>query len=59
MGDKFTAADLLVVSLFTRFPEAAPDAPVITSWIARCEAQPSAKRTAAFDEKHLKQKSAA
>lgn len=59
MGDTFTAADLLLVSPFTWFPEAAPDHPAIKAWIKRCEAQPSAQRTAAFDEEHLKNASAA
>ncbi|SLN77882.1 glutathione S-transferase family protein [Roseisalinus antarcticus] len=59
MGDRFTAADLLLVSPFTWFPEAAPDHPAIKSWIERCEAQPSAQRTAEFDTKHLETESAA
>lgn len=59
MGNNFTAADLLLVSPFTWFPEAAPDHPAIKAWIERCEAQTSARRTAAFDEKLLKRKSAA
>ncbi len=59
MGEAFTAADLLLVSPFTWFPEATPDHPAIKDWIARCEARASAQRTAAFDETQLKQKSAA
>jgi glutathione S-transferase len=49
MGDSFTAADLLLVSPFTWIPEAAPDDPAVTAWIARCQAHPSAQRSAAFD----------
>jgi hypothetical protein len=50
-----TAADLLLVSPFTWFPKSAPDHPAVTAWIDRCEARPSARRTADFDAKHLEQ----
>ncbi|WP_432256826.1 glutathione S-transferase family protein [Limimaricola sp. AA108-03] len=49
MGEAFTAADLLLVSPFIWFPEAAPDHPAIRAWIDRCEARPSAVKAAAFD----------
>lgn len=55
MGERFTAADLLLVSTFTWSPDAAPDNQAIKEWIARCEARPSAKRMAAFDSNHLEQ----
>ena len=59
MGETFTAADLLLVSPFTWFPDAAPDRPAIKAWIKRCEARPSAKKMAEFDTAHLEQASAA
>ncbi|MEY8120271.1 glutathione S-transferase family protein [Falsihalocynthiibacter sp. BN13B15] len=55
MGDKFTAADLLMVSPFTWFPASAPDHPAIKAWIERCEAQPSAQRTAEYETRQLEQ----
>jgi glutathione S-transferase len=58
MGDRFTAADLLLVSPFRWFPETAADHPAIKVWIERCEARPSAKRTAEFDTKHMERVSA-
>ena len=42
LGETFSAADLLLVSPFTWFPDKAPDDPAIRQWIDRCEAQPSA-----------------
>lgn len=59
MGERFTAADLLLVSPFTWFPDAAPNHPAIRAWIDRCEARPSAKKTAEFDHEHLEKTSAA
>ncbi|MBR9764850.1 MAG: glutathione S-transferase family protein [Rhodobacteraceae bacterium] len=53
MGDQFSAADLLLVSPFTWFPAFAPDHPAIKAWIERCEARPSAQRTAAFDASRM------
>ena len=41
MGDRFTAADLLQVSPWTWFPDAAPKAQVVRDWIARCSDRPS------------------
>ena len=49
LGDRFSAADLLLVSPFVWFPEAMPAAPAIRAWVARCEARPSAARTTEFD----------
>lgn len=59
MGERFTAADLLLVSPFTWFPEAAPDHPAIRAWIERCEARPSAKRTVEFDMALMQEKTCA
>ena len=49
MGDSFTAADLLLVSPFTWFPDAAPDHPAVKDWITRCEQRASAKKMAEYD----------
>ncbi|WP_341213065.1 glutathione S-transferase family protein [uncultured Limimaricola sp.] len=59
MGEAFTAADLLLVSPFTWFPEATLDHPAIRSWIDRCETRPSAARMAAFDAAYVEQAGAA
>lgn len=53
LGDTFTAADLLLSSPFTWFPEATPDVPAIRNWVGRCEAQPSAERLIAFESKAM------
>lgn len=50
LSDQFSAADLLMVSPFTWFPDATPDVAAIRDWVARCEERPSAARTAAYDE---------
>ncbi len=49
MGDRYTAADLLLVSPWTWFPEAAPKVPVVQDWIGRCIARPSFAALQAFD----------
>ena len=41
MGDRFTAADLLVHSPFAWYPEATPDDPLIRDWVERCKARPA------------------
>ncbi len=41
MGDHFTAADLLMVSVFSFAPQMTPDINVVEDWISRCEARPS------------------
>ncbi|MGB3554291.1 MAG: glutathione S-transferase family protein [Jannaschia sp.] len=53
MGERFTAADLLLASPFVWFPDATPDHPAIRDWIGRCEARPSARRMAEFDTARL------
>ena len=52
LGDSFSAADLLLGSTFVWLPDATPDVPAITDWMARCEARPSAARLAAYDMAH-------
>jgi glutathione S-transferase len=49
MGDRYTAADLLISWVFAWAPEAVPDVPAIRDWIRRCQARPSVARTRAFD----------
>ena len=49
LGDSFSAADLLVVSPWNWFADAAPQAPVVQDWIARCTARPSFAQMQAFD----------
>lgn len=51
LGDTFSAADLLVSSPFQWMPSFAPKAPAVQDWLARCQAQPSAQMSAAFDAK--------
>ncbi|MFZ3581222.1 glutathione S-transferase family protein [Loktanella sp. DJP18] len=50
MGDHYSAADLLQVSPWTWFSDAAPKAQVVQDWIARCSARPSGAAASAFDE---------
>jgi len=59
LGERFSAADLLMVSPFHWFPDAAPEGSPIRAWIARCEARPSAKKTAAIDTARLEEVGAA
>jgi glutathione S-transferase len=58
MGDRFTAADLLITGVFSWAPEAIPDVAVIRDWIARCQARPSVARTQAFDAERMAQAAA-
>ncbi|MDZ7923871.1 MAG: glutathione S-transferase family protein [Marinagarivorans sp.] len=49
LGDRYSAADLLVHSPYAWFKEATPDDALIRDWVARCMARPSVARTAASD----------
>lgn len=49
LGERYSAADLLVHSPYAWFREATPDDPVIRDWVARCMDRPSVARTAARD----------
>lgn len=49
MGERFSAADLLIASPFLWFPEATPDVPVIRDWVARCGAEPVIAQSEAYD----------
>lgn len=41
MGERFTAADILVCSPYTYFPDATPDHPAVRDWLDRCTARPA------------------
>jgi glutathione S-transferase len=49
MGDRFTAADILVHSPYAWFPAATPDDPVIRDWVQRCIDRPARQRVMAAD----------
>lgn len=49
LGERFTAADLLISSTFAWYPAGLPDLPAIQDWHARCQARPSVARTMARD----------
>lgn len=49
MGDKFSAADLLIHAPFAWFPEARPERALINDWVERCAARPAIARTLAED----------
>ena len=53
LGDRFTAADLLMTSPFTWFPAATPDAPEVHAWIKRCEDRPSTRALVDYDAARL------
>ncbi|MGR3320895.1 MAG: glutathione S-transferase family protein [Pseudooceanicola sp.] len=46
VGDRYSAADLLVAPLFHLFPALVPDTGPIGAWVARCAARPAARRLA-------------
>lgn len=50
LGDRYTAADLLLHSPFAWFPEATPEVPVIRDWVERCSGRPAVARTLARDK---------
>ncbi|MGJ8571684.1 MAG: glutathione S-transferase family protein [Hoeflea sp.] len=53
LGDRVSAADLLLISPYVWFPQSTPDVQIIRDWIARCQALPSAQATTDFDEAAL------
>jgi glutathione S-transferase len=53
LGDRFSAADLLLHSPFVFFPEATPDDPLIRDWVARCADRPAKWRTKEQDDRLL------
>ncbi len=44
MGDRFSAADVLVHSPYAWFTDMTPDDPLIRDWVERCKARPSRLR---------------
>ena len=50
LGERYSAADLLLHSPFAWFRDATPDVPVIRDWVARCMDRPAARRAAARDK---------
>ena len=50
LGDRFTAADLLLHSPFAWYRDAVPDVPVIKAWIERCDGRASVGQAAEFDK---------
>lgn len=59
LGDRFSAADLLVHSPYAWFKDATPDDPLIRDWVARCMDRPSRTRTLAADAAQMDQAAAA
>ena len=53
LGDKYSAADLLIASPFLFFTDLVPDDPVVAGWIARCGARHAVKATAQADQAEL------
>ncbi|MBF9044915.1 glutathione S-transferase [Rhodobacterales bacterium HKCCE4037] len=52
MGERYTAADLLLVSPFAWFADALPDDPNVRDWFARCMDRPALKQVAEADARH-------
>ena len=50
LGEKFSAADLLLSSPFLWMPQATPDDTAIRAWVERCAARPAQDRVVAFDK---------
>ena len=53
LGDRFSAADLLVHSPYAWFGTMTPDVPVIQDWVARCQTRPAVTRTREGDARLL------
>jgi glutathione S-transferase len=49
LGDRYSAADILVHSPYAWFTQALPDDPLIRDWVARCQARPALIATKAMD----------
>lgn len=49
LGDRFSAADLLIHSPYAWFKDSAPNDPLILDWLARCTARPARLRVLAAD----------
>lgn len=44
LGDRFSAADILLCSTYLYFPDATPDHPEVRAWVQRCAARPAYQR---------------
>lgn len=49
LGERYSAADLLVQSPYAWFRDETPDIPHVRDWVARCQDRPSVARTTARD----------
>lgn len=49
MGERYSAADLLLHSPFAWYPAATPDSATVKAWVERCGERPSLQWTAEFD----------
>ena len=49
MGNRYSAADLLVHAPYAWFKDATPEDPLIRDWLARCMARPARVRALALD----------
>lgn len=59
MGERYSAADLLLHSPYAWFPDAAPKDPVILDWIERCKARPAGQKVRSEDVFRLERMRAA
>jgi glutathione S-transferase len=55
LGDRFSAADLLVHSPYAWFKDATPDDPLIRDWVERCKARPARLKVLQEEEAALLQ----
>jgi len=53
LGDRYSAADLLIHSPYAWFKDATPDDPLIQDWVARCMARPARARVMAADAERM------
>lgn len=53
LGDRFSAADILVHSPYAFFENSTPDVPAIRDWVARCKARPARLRVTETDMKRM------
>lgn len=53
LGDRISAADLLVTSPFVWMPQVIPDVQAVRDWIDRCQSHPSVQAMADFDQAAL------
>lgn len=49
LGERFSAADILISSTFAWMPDATPDVPQIRDWVKRCLDRPAVRRAAEYD----------